>query len=110
MFLAFLPVCLGIQKRMAHAPKPSEWFLLGTSRISTANFCEQASYNNEIVAVVPLKAEGAPVPGAGISPEAVPGNSAETKNTRTISHLFGNRSLTRFLRMELMDSPTGRCI
>jgi hypothetical protein len=36
---------------------------------------------NEIVVVVPLKAEGAPVPGAGFSPEAVLGNSAETKNT-----------------------------
>jgi hypothetical protein len=32
---------------------------------------ELASYNNEIVMVVPLKAEGAPVPGAGFSPEAV---------------------------------------
>jgi hypothetical protein len=39
--------------------------------------------------VVPLKAEGAPVLGAGFSPEAVPGNSAETKNTRTISHVLG---------------------
>jgi hypothetical protein len=36
--------------------------------------------------VVPLKAERAPVPGAGFSPEAVPGDSAETKNTRTDSH------------------------
>ena len=30
------------------------------------------------------------MPGAGFTPEAVPGNSAETKNTRTVSHSFGN--------------------
>jgi hypothetical protein len=34
-----------------------------------------------------LKAEGAPVPGAGFSPEAVPGNSAENEETPArISH------------------------
>jgi hypothetical protein len=37
---------------------------------------------NEIVAVVPQKAERTPVPGAGFSPEAVPGNEVESKNTR----------------------------
>ena len=42
-------------------------------------FRELASSKNEIIAVVPLKAEGAPVPGAGFSPEAVPGNSAENE-------------------------------
>jgi hypothetical protein len=46
-------------------------------------FCELASGKDEIVAVVPLKAEGAPVPGAGFSPDAVPGNSAEMEDTRT---------------------------
>jgi len=44
---------------------------------------------SEIVAVVPVKAKGAPVPGAGFSPEAVPGNLAEMKNTRTVSHSSG---------------------
>jgi hypothetical protein len=86
-FLARLPG--HPKKRVAHAPKPSECFLWGTGRISTAKFGELASYNNEILAVVPLKAEGAPVPGAGFSPEAVPGNSAETKNTRTIRRTIG---------------------
>ena len=52
---------------------------------------ELASYNNEIVMVVPLKAEGAPVPGAGFSPEAVPGNAAETRNTRTVRRTLGVR-------------------
>jgi hypothetical protein len=37
---------------------------------------------NEIVAVVPQKAERTPVPGAEFSPEAVPGNEVESKNTR----------------------------
>jgi hypothetical protein len=45
--------------------------------------CEPASSKEEILAVVPLKAEGAPVPGAGFSPEAVPGNSAEMEDTGT---------------------------
>ena len=44
---------------------------------------------SEIVAVVPLKAERAPVPGAEFSPEAVSGNLAEMKNTRTVSHSSG---------------------
>jgi hypothetical protein len=37
---------------------------------------------NEIVAVVPQKAERTPVPGAGFSPEAVPGNELEKNDTR----------------------------
>ena len=37
---------------------------------------------NEIVAVVPKKAERTPVPGAGFSPEAVPGNEVEKNDTR----------------------------
>jgi hypothetical protein len=60
------------------------------SQISTSTFGELASNDNEIVVAVPLKAEGAPVPGAGFTPEAVPGNSAEMKNTRTVSHFLRN--------------------
>jgi hypothetical protein len=50
------------------------------------------------------------VPGAGFSPEAVPGNSAETKNTRTVSEFFGNRSWTRVLseRNHVTDARTNR--
>jgi hypothetical protein len=39
----------------------------------------------EIVAVVPLKAERTPVPGAGFSPEAVPGKAVERKIHQTPS-------------------------
>ena len=62
--------------------------MVQVTRISTASLCEQASNQNEILLVAPLKAEGAPVPGVGFSPEAVPGNSAETKDTRTIQRTF----------------------
>jgi hypothetical protein len=64
-------------------------------------FCELASAKDEIVAVVPLKAEGAPVPGAGFSPDAVPGNSAEMENTRT------NQLLSR-VDANGVDSPGTR--
>ncbi len=63
---------------------------MGDRKNFNGNVSELASDKDEIVAVVPLKAEGAPVPGVAFSPEAVPGNSAETKNIRTISHSFGN--------------------
>ena len=39
---------------------------------------------NEIVAVVPEKAEGTPVPGAGFSPEAVPDNVVERRTLEPI--------------------------
>jgi hypothetical protein len=48
-------------------------FLFGESR-------EQST--NEIVVVVPQKAERTPMLGAGFSPEAVPGNEVESKDTR----------------------------
>jgi hypothetical protein len=44
---------------------------------------------NEIVVVVPSKAEGVPVPGAGFSPEAVPGNSAKRRTPEPVSHFSG---------------------
>jgi hypothetical protein len=51
------------------------------------SFASMRADKDEIVAVGPLKAEGAPVPGAGFSPEAVPGNSAENEETPArISH------------------------
>jgi hypothetical protein len=37
---------------------------------------------NEIVAVVPQKAERTPVPGAGFPPEAVPGNEVKRDDIR----------------------------
>jgi hypothetical protein len=43
---------------------------------------------NEIVVVVPLKAERTTVQGAGFSPEAVPGNSAKRRTPRIIIHFF----------------------
>jgi hypothetical protein len=70
---------------------------MGDRKNFTQNLCELASDKDEIVAVVPLKAEGAPVPGVGFSPEAVPGNSAETKNTQNHQPLvkeFGDETLT----------------
>jgi hypothetical protein len=42
---------------------------------------ELASLKNEIVGVVPEKAEGTPVPGAGFSPESVPGNEVEGRKS-----------------------------
>lgn len=46
---------------------------------------------NEIVAVVPEKAEGTPVPGAGFSPEAGPGKSQgrehQNPNVTDLSYL-----------------------
>ncbi len=70
-------------------PNPASAFYGGPLEFQLLALREQASSKDEIVAVVPLKAEGAPVPGAGFSPEAVPGKSAETENTRTVSHFFG---------------------
>jgi hypothetical protein len=54
VFLAFLPVCLGTQKRVAAAPKPSECFLWGTEK----NFIflvrrASRAIKNQIVAVAP---------------------------------------------------------
>ena len=70
-------------------PNPASAFYGGQQQFQLPILRKHASDKNEIVAVVPLKAEGAPVPGAGFSPEAVPGNSAETKNTRTIRRTIG---------------------
>jgi hypothetical protein len=42
---------------------------------------------NEIVAVVPQKAERTPVPGAGFSPEAVPGNEVERRTPEPLSYM-----------------------
>jgi hypothetical protein len=80
----FLPVCLGTRKREAAAPKPRECFLWGTEEFHL--FVRRASraIKNEIVAVVPQKAERTPVPGAGFSPEAVPGNEVERDDTRNL--------------------------
>ncbi|HZR77648.1 MAG TPA: hypothetical protein VFA58_00475 [Chthoniobacterales bacterium] len=72
-------------------PNPASAFYGGPEQFQPQIARELASYQNEIVAVVPLKAEGAPVPGAGFSPEAVPGKSAETKNTRTVGHFKESR-------------------
>jgi hypothetical protein len=46
---------------------------------------------NEVVAVVPQKAERTPVPGAGFSPEAVPGNEVERMTPETVSHAIRDR-------------------
>jgi hypothetical protein len=71
-------------------------------RDSLAN---SVSRKNEIVPVVPLKAERAPVPGAGFSPEAVPGNSVEMKHTyqnRDPLSTFGSR--VRLMLAELLPN------
>jgi len=75
LFSARLPGHPKVEWRML--PNPASAFYGGDSKnLKLQNFCELASDKDEIVAVVPLKAEGAPVPGAGLSPDAVPGNSA----------------------------------
>ena len=91
MFLRFLPVCLGTWSEWRMLPNPASAFYGGQQEFQSLILREQASDKNEIVVVVPLKAEGAPVPGAGFTPEAVPGNSAEMKNTRTLSHFDESR-------------------
>jgi hypothetical protein len=61
---------------VAHAPKPSECFLWHHRKNFTPEVSASSrALKDEIVAVMPLKAEGAPAPGAGFSLEAVPGNS-----------------------------------
>ena len=60
---------------------------------------------NEIVGVDPGKAEGTPVPGAGFSPEAVPGNEQERRIIEPLSESSGfplsGKRLSVNLRQEL---------
>ena len=60
MFLAFCPFAWALEKRAAAAPKPSECFLWGTARISTAGvFASVRAARKEIVGVVPLNGKPA---------------------------------------------------
>jgi hypothetical protein len=60
----------------------------------------------EIVAVVPLKAERTPVPGAGFSPEAVPEKGgANEGGTEPLSHLPGSKQMQHPKRRESNSHP-----
>lgn len=102
------PICLGTQKRVAPAPKPRQRFLWGTERISPFFFSLAASIRHEIVSVVPQKAERTRVPGAGFSPEAVPGKAGSKDRTARIGQpLILDSSRNRsdhlpFSRLELV--------
>jgi hypothetical protein len=78
----FLPVAWAPGSERRLLPNPESAFYGGPKEFHP--FCRRASraIKSEIVAVVPKRAERTPVPGAGFSPEAVPGNELEKNDTR----------------------------
>jgi hypothetical protein len=77
VFLSFCPFAWAPESERRLLPNPVSAFYGGPKEFHL--FVPRASraIKNEIVAVVPQKAERTPVPGAGFSPEAVPGNEVE---------------------------------
>jgi hypothetical protein len=81
MFSSFCPISLGIRKRVAAAPNEGSAFL-GDRKNFVPAFkasCEHSTAQNCLVD--PKKAERTPVPGAGLSPDAVPEKAGQTERS-----------------------------
>ena len=69
--------------------------------------CESSERDKvELLMVVPEKAEGTPVPGAGFSPEAVPGNEVERRRHGLIQLEHSTLTSTKAELMNPANSAT----